>query len=108
MARRPDGSYEFGDNDGFNPKYHERIAREQQERQQAEQAAAQRRRNDEAAQRNLSQQPAQQHVYNDAAPGRSGRSGVGRLILLAVAILVVGWLFSPPSHWLHDLLNPHR
>ena len=109
MARRPDGSYEFGDFDSQNPQFHARQAREQQERQQAEQVAAHRRRNDDAvARQNEFRQTAQQPVYYEAAPRSGRRSVAGRLIVIAVAILVVGWLFSPPSHWLHALLTPHR
>ena len=43
MAQRPDGSYELGDFDGFNPKYHalQQQKREAEAREQAARLATQ-------------------------------------------------------------------
>lgn len=49
MARRPDGSYEFGDNDGVNPVFHARQAAERAATQQREAAASMQRRSAEIA-----------------------------------------------------------
>ena len=103
MAQRPDGSYEFGNFDGFNPQFHE-LQRQQRVAAEAAQqaAAAQRRRQEEdAASRgqavsNAAPRPAA-GVREQAAQPMSRTRG----IITLATIFGAFWALTQFMHWVH-------